>query len=924
MQHSRHPEPRAVLGVNSSSLKTMFGRAIVLCLAISAAALEIPVGDGQTMNYTTAIGTEVSSLVKTGPGRLHLQQGTRLNAFNGTIRVAEGTLSADSPNNLGRPTAVTVESGATLDLSAPEGNTDIGYLREGTLTIAGSGFDNAGALRRASGGADADLFWGFTLAGDALFHNDVRCSTAGTIDFNGHTLEKRGNGEFLISGTTCRNMGNIVLDGGQLTIQAPNCQFDGGPENVLETRSGTLCLWSSPGVGSAPPWTLSVVNSIWLTTGSTDRNVNAWDGPVNIPHDRVLTVNPWMDGSEITLAGPVDNQGAIQKLSAGTLLLTGPRTTNDYIAIEGGAVRFKGDGTGRHELGQATTANAYGEIAFESAGYVHQYRGDFWIAGNGNNLNSVIVTNTVLDGRVSPENSECSRIALGFGNGFNGRLVIDAGAVVSNHFSVGAEGRGAIHQRGGDVYWQFNNSYGYDQFAVSGYAFYGLDAGTVVRDRAWMGTAIWSPNACSFFVQRGGAFTGGGDDLILSAKGYAELYVGGGTHVQDSPLTLGSDNDYPEAGGATVTVANGGALSIGGNPVRMLHTNGFVTVVNLNTEGSLTCGRINTYGKGAAFGSETYLNFNGGVLRPSHACGFTDEWNASQNDPTRATVYDGGLIVDPSDCQADGDVARIPFALQRPYGRGIKSITLPPSDSEFWQANFLGPTRIRITGGGKAATALVDFDLATSRPRGVIITSPGFGYDGNTTVTVDSWDGQTNYPCAYELFEHQATGGFTLRGTMGLTLAGANTWGGPTTVESGFLAFEGTPSYPQGSPLVLHPAGTVDFYGVPRTIPSVTGAGRIQNGDVIITKTLYLRAADVLARASLNLTHHLIFEEGATIELLDPENLGDSEITTTVVRADAGIVGRPILKGLDPTWGISVQNNRIAFGRRRGTMLILR
>ena len=280
--------------------------------------------------------------------------------------------------------------------------------------------------------------------------------------------------------------------------------------------------------------------------------------------------------------------------------------------------------------------------------------------------------------------------------------------------------------------------------------------------------------------------------------------------------------------------------------------------------------------------------------------------------------------MDASKCATDNAASRIPFGFSRPYGKGIKAIALPPADSPFWTKNFLGPTRIRISGAGKAATALVDFDLATAKPKGVIVTGAGFGYDDNTTVTVDSWDGKTNYPCTVTLFEHEAKGGFTLRGKLGVTLAAANTWGGPTTVESGTLTFVNSATYPTGSPLVMRPAGIVDFNNVGRTLPSITGAGTVKNANVTVTNGLSFYVADASTNACLHLTGKLTFAAGAKVSVLDPENLETGGGTLVVAEAAGGIEGEPVLDNLDNRWFVLVRGKELRFGYASGTRILIR
>ena len=885
-----------------------------------AGTLSFDVAAGETNNYTTAIGSDVTAITKTGGGRLHLAQGTTQNAFAGTININEGTLGADSPPNFGKPTTVTVANGATFDLSAIEGNSSAGSLANANLVIAGYGADDAGAFRRASGERQDYLLKNITLTADSMFYNAVRCgASGGTIDLAGHTLEKRGGGEFLFNGAAVRNMGNIVVNGGQLTIQGAGCRFDGDESNVVLGKSGTLTLWTTPGIEYAPKWTLVVSNNFALTTGSVYGQGNVWNGPVEVASNVTLSVNFWDGNANITLAGPIRNRGTLAKNTNGILVFSGATTTNHFI---NGNARFvyRGDGTGHHELGACTIANSFGRMDFENAGHVHLYNNTFWMAGNGNNLNTISVSNTVLEGLVG---SSYKAIRLGWDTGYNGRLIVENGGVVSNKLTIGFYGRGAVYQRGGEVYWRADASSTSETFGSHNYGFYGLDAGVCNRV-GWMGTGIWNTNACSFFVQRGGTFTSINGDLAMGAKGYAEMYVGGGTNISHN-ITLGTDSDYPQADGATLTVEKGGVLWLGGNKrVQAVHTNGFCAVVNVNSDGKLTCGRISCAGKGSHYGSEFFLNFDGGVLRPSYPWGYTDQWDVSANDPTRATVYDGGIVMDASECASNNAASRIPFPLQRPYGKGIKAIALPPADSPFWEKNFLGPTRIRIAGSGKAATALVDFDLATAKPKGVIVTGAGFGYDDSTTATVASWDGKTNYPCTVTLFEHEAKGGFTLRGTMGVALAGANTWGGTTTVESATLTFPSAAAYPAGSPLALRPAGTVDFSNVARTLSSITGAGTIKNANVTVTNGLSFYVADATTNAYLHLTGKLTLGSGTTVSVLDHENLVTGGASMVIAKADGGIEGEPVLSDLDNRWLLYVSGKELRFGYASGTQILIR
>ena len=66
-----------------------------------AGELEFDVPQNVVSNYPTAIGSDVTSIVKKGEGKLYLNQNTAVNAFAGTITVENGVLGADDPQNFG-------------------------------------------------------------------------------------------------------------------------------------------------------------------------------------------------------------------------------------------------------------------------------------------------------------------------------------------------------------------------------------------------------------------------------------------------------------------------------------------------------------------------------------------------------------------------------------------------------------------------------------------------------------------------------------------------------------------------------------------------------------------------------------------------------------------------------------------------------
>ena len=159
---------------------------------------------------------------------------------------------------------------------------------------------------------------------------------------------------------------------------------------------------------------------------------------------------------------------------------------------------------------------------------------------------------------------------------------------------------------------------------------------------------------------------------------------------------------------------------------------------------------------------------------------------------------------------------------------------------------------------------------------------------------------------------------------MGVTLVAANTWGGPTTVESGTLTFESAAAYPAHSPLALRPAGIVNFNNIARTLPSITGAGTVSRANVTVTNGLSFYVADASTNAYLHLTGKLTLGTGTTVSVLDHENLVTGGPSMIVAKADGGIEGAPVLSDLDNRWMLYVRGNELRFGYASGTQILIR
>ena len=799
--------------------------------------------------YTTAL-SGVTSIVKKGTGAVSLGATATANTFTGTMTVEAGFLMGWKPR-FGRPSTVTVENGAAVVFTEPSDyvSSPTDYFENTKFYIEGTGPDGNGALQRpwARGLSDPYFLSSVTMTDDATINVGSRWGiSGGTLEMNNHTLTLSSAKEDVAYGnsrvysrvfdlaryTSGSNGKTYIKDPGEIIV-ADNCR--------LNVEHSNAALLDAPGSnGSVSNLTVRLKNDTYLRLFQTYKNAfpcrvisegtsylmihnknlsdaNAlkqshMEGPLEIVGKKVQ-MSLYASGVEASNAclwvnGPVTGPGMLENNSRGRMYLTGANTSTV------GTLRQTGPGSlilqddVKVSLTNTTEVAAYGLVGYNS----------FATPGT-----MVVKDNAQLICR--PGYEKLSELTLGYhttgGDNWAGILKVQGNAIVSNNVSVGCYGKGACYQFGGQLHMltgkmstsvllAYNsNSYGY----------IGVDGG-LFHVNNWFYFAKRGPG---FFVQRGGRSLIGPSTVPFrladkTSASYGNLAILGGTSTWNNAYLAMNFASYTPIGEYSTAVA-----TVAGTDTLMDMSNSYIlvspatnaakavtAVVNVIDGGTLKTKNIrlqlvsnsanpswNTYKDKVQDATRAYLNFNGGTLVTAAA----GEFFTNGTDPTRlltrATIFEKGAVID-----TDGKNVTWRMPLERPYGHGIASVTLPAA--ALAKETLIGPTRCTITStaGGVAADALMDFDNTNRVARGMIVTSRGFGYEAAPTVKVHKANCSDTWDCTVETVDFDAAdfahGGLTKRGAGTLTITCTNTYGGATRLEGGTLAFSHEHGYPGG------------------------------------------------------------------------------------------------------------------------------
>lgn len=457
----------------------------------------------------------------------------------------------------------------------------------------------------------------------------------------------------------------------------------------------------------------------------------------------------------------------------------------------------------------------------------------------------------------------------------------------------------------------------------------------------------------SLTVLKGGEYSIGGEVKIGSAGFHSALDVSDGAAVVASgKVHLGYEvsGNKGHAGSLSVRGAGTSLRVANGKQLLVSRTENTEETVSVSGGATLSSPRLQVTTPSTVPTAAFYLNFDGGVVRPTYGYGWFGSASAGRGyEPTAVTLFEGGLTVDLGECWeadveggADGRRVESYFCapLKRPgEGRRIASISLP-SDEGFSALRYAEAPPVRIT-GCTGASAYLALDPVTRQPKEIVVMSRGWGLSDGAAATVAGPDGQTAYACAIVAEGQPSDGwqGLTVIGAAGsaLILQGANTYLGPTTVRNGgdlrFMVHDGRPLE---SGLIVEKDSEVKFNGTDqsgRPVPFVQGGGTVSGftGSLRVN-AIRATAAELLRGEFPFVKGALVLPSDATIRIVDPENIDLAAfgamrqvVKATRLTLEGDVAGLRVDTGDGRTWRVRVLENGLALRPpAKGSVMVVR
>jgi fibronectin-binding autotransporter adhesin len=780
-------------------------------------------------------------------------------AAGGTLRIGLGGTSGELLTDLANNgTLVFDRSDDSSYLEVLSGTGAVTKLGGGTLTLTGqntlTGLTTitAGTLQIGDGTVDG------VIAGNVLNNASLAFNTLGTETYAGNIsgsgdLTKSGigtltlTGESSYSGGTNFDGGTVVLGSADALGAAGTLSFGGGVMRfsnanttdyserfntagnqafAVDTAGHDVTFATGlSGAGSsleklgADTLTLSGANTYDAGTTVTAGTLRIGNGATSgsLAGDIANAGAVVFDRSDdSTFAGAISGAGTLAKLGDGMLTLSGANTFTGLATIQSGTLSIGGGGT--TGAIDANVANN-GVLAFNRSN-TSDYAGVVSGAGSLLKLGAGTLTlsgsssysggTTVTDGTLAVAaggaiNHAASDLIVSASSG-TATLNVAGGDITSDRSYLGFDGTGSATVTAGT--WTTSGAL---------FAGFGLNApangtltissGTVQTGGAYLGLSATGTGSATV---SGGTWTNLGDLLVGSDGGTGSLTVSGGT-----ASTMSASIGTSTSGTGTVNVTGGTWTSSGDVTVGSVDGTGTLTVSGSGTAligGTLSRGDLGTINLASGGTLQIGLGGASGLLAGDLVNNGTLIFNRSNDSSATGSISGAGTVTKLG-------AGTLSLEGTNSYTGGT---TIAAGAISLGSADALGTTgTISFTGGALQFTAANTTDY-----------SPHFSTADNQAYKLDT-NGQ-DVTLATGLSSSGGT--LTKLGDGTLTLTGANTFTGLTTVATGTLQIGdgGTTGSIAGniavdSDVVFNRSGTTSYGGVISGNGDVTklGAGTL-------------------------------------------------------------------------------------------------
>lgn len=824
--------------------------------------------------HSTLLAANVTNLTKTGNGTLIL---TGTNTYTGATYLNGGTLSVSATGNLGAATADVFINGGTLTLTA-------GSL--GTLNVANR------VITIGTAGATFNLAVNQSMEGSGL---------AGT-----GTLTLTGVGTLIVGSSESTFTGDIVIKNGTLRMNSP--QFDsvasitvesGGTFNVEDDGadsfpiiSGGRLLINGNGFGNNGAIRLSDQST---TNYGKDPTSTLANEIVLQTTSRIQVDNGTAVGSLSTLRiiGNISGPGGLVKTGNGILAVSSRSNTYSGITrIENGILRTDA-GNDRLPTGTSIVLGSGANSgALQLNGFSQSISG---LGTQGTGTRNAVIGGNTTSASILQTNIEDTQTYDGFlGGTGSGTGTSDNGA--NNNLSLIKDGTGLLLLTQANTYTGQTSinrgmlTLGNARALGGGGASLGRDhAGTTIQSGATLdlnGQSVIQEvlTLSGSGVNNNGALVNNSTTAVRIGSGVAALSLSTVTTTGWSASTTVSITP-PSAGGTAATATarlglSNSSFTITSGGTGFTLTNRAATVTGGGGTGAVVVPvlGVTTASYSVTAGTTTYsvaptVTLNGGATAVANLDG------AGRVTSITVTSPGSGFTDAPTISFSGGTVL---VAGTNPTGTGNASnFTVTGINVVNPGTGYTSLPTITLAGGTGATATAVDGNFILN---GFIITDHGNGYTEAPNVTVNGGSASaTAHLTSIQLATDSTVGGsgdltvepvisgsygITKAGTNTLTLAGANTYSGNTTVGTGTLlatnisgSATGKGSVLVQSGAVLGGTGTVGF-GASTADPSFPNINiTIENG----------------ARLFIGTTHNVNAASGGSASVLTLKSGGYSQ-----------------------------------------------